>query len=146
MASIIQQGRINRDTLKALENAYGSNSDMAQWSEAVPTGVGTAIAGAGIGANVISGGIKQQKSGSVSQNIGLMNPIIEPYLLIKKKKRYYPPDENIGSIQGLPSNNFVTLGSVKGFTKVSKVHVEVEGATEEELSEIEKLLKGGVIL
>lgn len=146
MASILQQARDNQQTVDILNAKYGNTASMAQWAEAVPQGAGMALGATAIGSNIISGGIKQKKSGSVSQNIGLMNPVIEPYLIIKKKKSYNPPDENIGNNSGLPSNVCVTLNQVKGFAKVSAIHLEIEGALDEELSEIESLLKGGVIL
>lgn len=96
--------------------------------------------------HTVSGAMHQIKSGSISQNTGLMNPVIEPYLILKKKKKYYPPDENIGNNSGLPSNVCVTLSNISGYVKVSAIHLEISGALDEELSEIDSLLKGGVIL
>ena len=107
----------------------------------------TGIAGAGALATAfLNSEINQQTSGQLSQNVGLMNPVVEPYLIIRHKNYYNPDDSNIASTRGLPSNAYVSLGSVHGVTKVLECHLEIPSATQDELNEIESLLKGGVIL
>ena len=83
---------------------------------------------------------------SMKQNVGMLQRVIQPYIVIKTKQPFYPPEEHIGKVKGLPSNNFVTVGKCEGFTRFSGIHLEIEGALDEELSEIDSLLKGGVIL
>ena len=48
---------------------------------------------------------------------------------------------------GRPSNKTVRLSSCSGYTRVKDVHIEkISSATDDELNEIESLLKDGVII
>lgn len=82
--------------------------------------------------------------GTVGGNVGLLGNLI-PYIIISRKQIYDPKHEDLATLQGLPSNSAVSLGSISGYTVVKDVLVKIN-ATDEECNEIERLLKGGVIL
>lgn len=84
-----------------------------------------------------------RKVDGLNANTGYMGTI-RPYLSIERVK----PDINAGFGQeiGYQSNKFRTLGTLAGFTKVSEVHLEGISATTAELTQIEAMLKEGVII
>lgn len=104
---------------------------------------------AGPAALAVAGGIattaKSQigHSGSFSGNAGAMG-IKNPYLIIQRPQTkvadYFP------SLAGYPTNVSGLLGEFSGQVVVSDVHVENIFATDYELSEIESLLKSGVLV
>lgn len=108
------------------------------------------VMGAGIGAGVgVQDSYAQLKpnvthGGTVSGNVGLMGNMI-PYIIISRKQIYDPKHEDLATLSGLPSNSAVSLGSISGYTVVKDVIVKIN-ATDDECNEIERLLKGGVIL
>lgn len=67
-----------------------------------------------------------------------------PYLIISRPTQSMP--EEYGHHFGYPSNIYSNLGALRGYTEVGEVHLEGFIATESELAEIDRLLKGGVIL
>lgn len=85
---------------------------------------------------------KPQQNGSISANAGIMG-CKTPFIRIKRNKGYNA--NNLNTLEGLPANSTVSLGSITGYTVVKDVIVKVK-ATQEECREIESLLKGGVIL
>ena len=84
-----------------------------------------------------------EHSGGFSGNAGAMG-IKKPYLIISRPQSAM--NDGFPSIQGYPSNAFVTLNSCTGFTQVKECHVENVPATDKELEKIESLLKEGVII
>ena len=68
----------------------------------------------------------------------------KPYLIINRKNSYNA--NKYYTIQGYPANEYVLLSNCKGFTKKKEVHLENIPATNEEIDEINTLLKEGVIL
>ena len=69
---------------------------------------------------------------------------MKPYLIITRPK---PAEaDNFNKFYGKPSNKTVRLSSCSGYTRVKDVHVDNIVATDNELSEIEQLLKEGVII
>ena len=50
------------------------------------------------------------------------------------------------SFVGYPSNVTKLVGDLNGYTEIDSIHLENVNATENELNEIERLLKMGVIL
>lgn len=86
-----------------------------------------------------------ERSGNITSNAGAMG-VKKPYLIIIRNRTYDPKYYN--RFYGYPANTTVTLGDpyVKGYTKVKDIHLEIKSATQQELNEIETLLKGGVIL
>lgn len=93
----------------------------------------------------LNGGLKPniEKSGSVSGVAGLLS-IQKPYLILTRPKQAHP--ENQSHYTGYPSFITEKLSSLTGYTEIEKIHLENVPATDEELTEIETLLKGGVIL
>lgn len=82
-------------------------------------------------------------SGNFSGNAGAMG-IKKPYLIIDRPQTALA--KNFSNYVGYPSNSTVTLSGCKGFTKVKEIHLENIPATNNELTDIETKLKGGVII
>lgn len=83
-----------------------------------------------------------EKSGAISGSGGVLN-IQTPYLILTRPRQALPSKQN--TFTGYPSFITVTLGELSGYTEVYSIHLENISATADELSEIETLLKGGVI-
>lgn len=83
-----------------------------------------------------------EKSGAISGPGGVMG-IQTPYLILTRPRQALPFKQN--TFTGYPSFITVTLGELSGYTEVHSIHLENIPATADELSEIETLLKGGVI-
>lgn len=66
-----------------------------------------------------------------------------PYVIISRPKQSMP--EQYGSHFGYPSNIYRQLGTLRGYTEVGEIHLEGIPATDAELSELDRILKGGVI-
>jgi len=84
-----------------------------------------------------------EKRGSLDSNKGLLGYPCA-FIQIVRNQNYTP--SNIDITSGEPSNSYVTLKKGMGVTKVLECHLEIPSATQDELNEIESLLKGGVIL
>lgn len=84
-----------------------------------------------------------EKSGSLSGTGGLMGIQI-PYLIITRPRQAIPEGQN--RFIGYPS--FITdfISNFKGYTEITEVHLEGIYATSAELTEIESILKSGVLL
>lgn len=83
-----------------------------------------------------------EKSGSISGSAGVLN-MQTPYLILIRPRQALPSKQN--EFIGYPSLITVQLTELKGYTEVQSIHLENIPATQEELAEIESLLKGGVI-
>ena len=81
-------------------------------------------------------------SGSISGSAGLMG-VQTPYLVITRPRQALPIGQN--SFMGYPSFITESLGGLSGYTEVESCHLEHVPCTDEELREIENLLKGGVL-
>lgn len=88
-------------------------------------------------------GIQTQRTGSISANTGLLGEM-KPYVLVTRPISVVA--DQYKSLLGQPYQLDGTLGSQKGFVKVREVHLDGVTATETEKTEIERLLKEGVIL
>lgn len=118
--------------------------------------------GASIGATLASGGalapvlvagaatavsnshLSVAHSGSIGANAGALGGKI-PYLIITRPKPYNA--NNYNNFYGYPSNVTIKLSSCSGYTRVKDIHLEhISRATDDELNEIESLLKEGVII
>lgn len=108
-------------------------------------GAGAAIAAgvAGAANSVINGKPNVQKTGAIAGTSGLLSQQT-PYLIYELPRQSRA--ENYNATMGLPSNIYAKLSTLKGFTKLSKIHLEKISATAAEAAEIEKLLYEGVIL
>ena len=83
------------------------------------------------------------RSGAISGAAGAMG-VQTPYI-IREVVRFHST-EKFNTVTGYPSYYYRSLSSVHGYTKVYDVHLRNIGGTENEIKEIESLLKSGVIL
>ena len=83
-----------------------------------------------------------KRSGGFSGNAGAMG-CKTPYLIITRPQTALAMQYN--EFVGYPSNTLVLLSTCSGYTECLEVHVEHSHATETELTELNGLLKGGVI-
>lgn len=84
-----------------------------------------------------------ERSGSMSGTGGMMATQY-PYLILTRPRQALPELQN--KFSGYPSFISSYLSDLSGYTEVYSVHLEGISATGAELSEIEQILKGGVIL
>lgn len=84
-----------------------------------------------------------EKSGAISGTGGLLS-IQRPYLIITTPRQCLPREQN--KMIGYPSFITENLSDLSGYTEVNQIHLENVPCTADELTEIENLLKGGVIL
>ena len=84
-----------------------------------------------------------EKSGSMSGTGGML-AVQTPYLILTRPRQAMPARQN--EFMGYPSFITSKLGSLSGYTVVDEIRLENISGTEQELSEIENLLKTGVIL
>lgn len=83
-------------------------------------------------------------SGSLGANAGVLG-IRKPYIIITRRIAYEAQGYN--QFYGFPANLTVTLGNCKGYTRVKSVHIDsISKATDTEKTEIETLLRQGVII
>lgn len=88
-------------------------------------------------------GIQTQRTGSISANTGLLGEM-KPYVLVTRPISVVA--DQYKSLLGQPYQMDGMLGSQRGFVKVREVHLDGITATEAEKTEIERMLKEGVIL
>lgn len=115
--------------------------------------VGTLVATGGASAPLSVGGVASsavnalkpniERSGSMSGTGGMLG-IQKPYLVVTRPRQAVPLNQN--TFMGYPSFVNMKLSDLKGYTEVESIHLENVPAMEEELNEIERLLKSGVIL
>lgn len=130
----------------------GSYVGAVQAALSTAIGIGSAIAsgGASLGASagMVLGGLSHartqvQHSGQFSGSSGAMGGK-KPYLIVSRPQTRTP--SKIGNYKGKPSNAIHKLSSCTGYVKVNEVHVISTSAYDNELQEIESLLKSGVII
>lgn len=83
-----------------------------------------------------------EKSGSMGGTGGML-AVQTPYLILTRPRQALPRDQN--TFMGYPAFITEKLQDLTGYTEIDSIHLENVPATESELSEIEDLLKGGVI-
>lgn len=93
--------------------------------------------------NVAMSKFNYQKAGGLGANTAFMGIRI-PYLTIYVPDICAPADQN--DFTGYPSYITDILGNQSGYTEVYSCHVSAAGASDDELKEIESLLKGGVLI
>lgn len=84
-----------------------------------------------------------EKSGAMGGTGGML-AIQTPYMILTRPNQALPTNQN--KFTGYPAFITENLSDITGYTEIDSVHLENIPATEQELSEIESLLKGGVIL
>ena len=98
----------------------------------------------GAGASAMSSmKTKVEHSGSLSGNSGAMG-IKKPYLIIRRPQTKIA--NNFQLLAGESQNEYGVLSSYTGQTRVKYVHLENIPATDKELTQIEELLKSGVLI
>lgn len=109
----------------------------------VATGGAAAPAVLGAAAGAASMHTKVEHSNGFSGNAGAM-ACKKPYLIILRQQGALA--NNLEGLTGWPSNSYVKLSQCSGYTRVKDINLSVPGATDQELIEIETLLKGGVLV
>lgn len=112
--------------------------------------VATGGSGAVIAAGVAGGALNManahpriEKGGTIAMIAGAMDNQT-PYIILTRPIQSKPA--NFNGFKGWPSNITAEIGSLTGYTEIEYIHVEIDSATDEEKSEIERLLKEGVII
>jgi hypothetical protein len=133
-------GAVHSGLINGLLGVAGGVAGIAMAS----TGIG-AVAGA----TSIAGGLasatkaNNARASSFSGNSGAMG-IQKPYLIIERPQTKVA--DTFPQLAGYPTNYSCTLGDCTGQVNVKSVHVSGINATDKELSQIESLLKSGVIV
>jgi hypothetical protein len=98
-----------------------------------------------VASGIASGGMKPtvQRSGGMGGASSLMG-MQTPYLVFQRPKTSLP--KNYNSLYGYACNKYLKLGNCKGFTQVEHMHLQVAGATDDEMKEIENILHKGVFI
>lgn len=127
-----------------------TNTQLEAALRALPTGAaaasGAGAAGAMVGAalNVAMSKRVVQRAGDISGSVALLDDFT-PYVIVHRPIQSLAKD--FKTFKGYPSNITATLSTLSGYTEVEYVHLTgIDGATDEELKEIERLLKSGVII
>lgn len=140
-------------------NASDIYRNMLQGAVKLTATVGTAIATGGTaGALALGAGIfnvaetainNMHTTGSASNSnnpVSLIN-CSETVKVVVYRPRLQEVDASYNRTYGKPLGEMRTLSALSGYTEVGEVHVDgIGSATSEELSEIERLLKSGVII
>ena len=98
-----------------------------------------------VASGVASGGMKPtvQRSGGMGGASSLMG-MRTPFLVFQRPKTSLP--SNYNNLYGYASNKYLKLGNCRGFTQVEHMHLQVAGATDDEMKEIENILHKGVFI
>lgn len=98
----------------------------------------------GAGAAALSSAkTKVEHSGSLSGNAGAMG-IKKPYLIVRRPQTKIAA--NFHEFNGESNNIYGALSGFPGYTRVKYINPEGIPATGDELAEIERILKGGVLI
>lgn len=108
----------------------------------VATGGAVAPVAMGAVSGMLNAHTRVQHSGGFSGNAGAMG-CKTPYLIIARTQ--IATANNFPDFVGKPANETTTLGNCSGFVRVLVAHLDGIPATGDELSEIETLLKTGII-
>ncbi len=134
-----------RDWTNVVNGIIGIGSSVGSFAVNVAGGnAGSAISSAASAVqNVFETKPGIQKSGSMGSMPGMLGHQ-KPYLILTRPRQALPEDQN--TFTGYPSYVTETLGNLTGYTIVDRIHLSGFYALDDELSEIETLLKSGVIL
>lgn len=123
----------------------GALSVAASIGSMVATGGASAPLAASAIANTAVNQLKPsiEKSGSLGGPSGIIG-IQTPYIIITRPRQALPSRQN--EYIGYPALYSAVLSDLSGYTEIEKIHLEGIPATEKEITEIDTLLKGGVIL
>lgn len=125
---------------RMISSAFGLVSDIVNMT----SGVGGAVSGAaGAITDITNMKPDIHKSGNLGSTTGLLSVRI-PYLLIERPNLCIPEDQN--KYEGYPTFVTVTLGSMRGYTRISDIIASTFTCTKEEQEAIISKLKQGVII
>ena len=133
----------------AIQNAISTVVSAAGMIAGASTGAApiTAMSAAGLINSASNAAINSrphiERSGNLGGSAGLLS-VQTPYVIIERPKISVP--DKINTFIGNTSNITSQLKYCKGFTMVDYIHLDNISATNEELKEIESLLKQGVII
>ena len=98
-----------------------------------------------VASGIASGGMKPtvQRSGGMGGASSLMG-MRTPYLVFQRPKTSLPGNYN--NLYGYACNKYLKLGNCRGFTQVEHMRLQVQGATDDEMKEIENILHKGVFI
>lgn len=102
--------------------------------------LGNAVASAA--SQAIAAKPRIERSGAMNGVTGFLGQL-RPYIIRTIPEAYIPNDQN--KFIGYPSYVSVNLGQLTGYNEIASIHLENIPATGDELSELESILKGGVI-
>lgn len=106
--------------------------------------VGSAVSQApSIASNVMGMKPDIKSGGGVGSSGGILG-VQRPYLIIERPRQSVPERQN--HFTGYPSNMYATIGSLSGYTEFERVNIDGITLTDEEKTELENILKGGVYL
>lgn len=135
-------------TSRGFENTISSVLNLASAGVTAFTGAGSAAMVAGFGASAASNVMQSKptisRSGSISGNSGFMG-VQKPFFVFTTPRVAIPKGQ--ATYTGYPIFNTYKLSEISGYTEIEEIHLENMGrATADEITEIEKLLKEGVII
>jgi hypothetical protein len=98
-----------------------------------------------VASGIASGGMKPtvQRSGGMGGASSLMG-MRTPYIVFQRPKTSLPANYN--NLYGYACNKYLKLGKCRGFTQVEHMQLQVQGATDDEMKEIENILHKGVFI
>ena len=133
----------------AIQNAVTAVGSMLGIAAGMATGAApvTAMSAASLATSAANTALNSkpqvQRSGNLGGSAGIMS-IMTPYVIIERPSLSVP--DSIQRHVGQTSNITMQLGTCSGFTMCDYVHLDNISATTEEITEIESMLKAGVIL
>lgn len=138
LTSLQMQEVVKNVTQTAIAVGVGIASIAATEGAAAPA-VGSMISS---GINTVTHGPSVARSGSIAGNSGFMS-VQTPYLIISRPNLCMPAEQQ--KYTGFPAFIAEDLIDLTGYTEVDVAHLHVMGCTDDELAEIDELLKKGVI-
>lgn len=138
---------LSSKTTDALQNTIGETGKLLTGAAMMGATGGAALA-AGMtissAANVASSKIRTGRTGDISGSASLMDSFT-PYVIIHRPVQSLAKDYN--KFKGYPSNITRKLSTLSGYTEVEHIHLQgIPNATDEEMNEIVRLLKQGIII
>lgn len=124
----------------SLSNLATAGALIASSGLTAPAAVGGAMQ---VVTNVVNSKPQIEHAGSLNTNKGWLG-FLTPYLTIKRPRQSMP--EGLQRFEGFPTNVTYKLSALTGFTQIEECHIESTSMLKEEIEEMERLLKEGVIL
>ena len=120
----------------AISGIVGIASSVASGAAGIGSAVNSAL-------NVACNKLQINKSSNISSNYGYLD-VKYPYLIITRPIQSVP--SNFKQYYGYPLNITTELNTLSGYTEVEEIHLEGLNLNTLEMSELDSLLKSGVIL